>query len=312
MFSFLTRRLLQGLIVLFALFTITFFLAKAMPGEPFTTEKNVSEAIKENMRKKFGLDQPVLKQYVTRIANFATGDFGISPRKNRPVLEIISQSFPASLMLGFAALAVAVGIGIPAGIFSAIRRNGLVDYGSMAFAMIGICVPTFVIGPLLQIALAMRVDFLKVAGWDHPVDVLLPALTLGLGTAAYLARLTRSGMLEILSQDFIRTARAKGVPTSQIITRHALRGGLLPSVAFLGPAFAGLISGSFVVETIFQVPGMGQHFVNAAIDRDEFLLLGVVMFYGFLIVVMNLAADIVQALLNPRVRLSESAASDAA
>ncbi|MCB1079135.1 MAG: ABC transporter permease [Verrucomicrobiae bacterium] len=306
MLRFLARRLLQGLIVLFSLFTITFFLAKAMPGEPFTSEKNVSEAIKENMRKKFGLDRPLLTQYVTRIANYATGDFGISPRKNRPVLEIISQSFPASLVLGFAALAVAIGIGIPAGIFSAIRKNGWIDYGSMAFAMIGICVPTFVIGPILQIEVAMRVGFLKIAGWDQAVDAILPAITLGLGTAAYLARLTRSGMLEILSQDFIRTARAKGVPTGRMILAHALRGGLLPSVAFLGPAFAGLISGSFVVETIFQIPGMGQHFVNAAIDRDEFLLLGVVMFYGFFIVVMNLAADIVQALLNPRIRLSET------
>lgn len=310
MLPFLTKRLFQGLIVLFALFTITFFLAKAMPGEPFTTEKNVSESIKENMRKKFGLDQPVLKQYGRRLANFATGDFGISPRKNRPVLEIIAQSFPASLVLGLGGLVVAVGIGIPMGIVSAIRRNGWIDHWAMAFAMIGICVPAFVIGPLLQSGVAMRLDFLKVAGWDQPIDILLPAITLGLGTAAYLARLTRSGMLEILSQDFIRTARAKGVPTGQIIVRHALRGGLLPSVAFLGPAFAYLISGSFVVETLFQVPGMGQHFVNAAIDRDEFLLLGVVMFYGFLIVVMNLAADVVQALLNPRVRLSETAAAD--
>lgn len=309
MLRFLARRLLQGLIVLLALFTITFFLAKAMPGEPFTSEKNVSESIKENMRKKFGLDRPLMAQYATRLANFAAGDFGISPRKNRPVLDIIAQSFPASLVLGLGGLLIAVGIGIPVGIVSAVRRNGWIDQSGLAFAMVGICVPTFVIGPLLQIGVAMRLDFLKVAGWDDPADLLLPAITLGLGTAAYLARLTRSGMLEILSQDFIRTARAKGVPLPRIIARHALRGGLLPSVAFLGPAFASLISGSFVVETLFQVPGMGQHFVNAAIDRDEFLLLGVVMFYGILIVVMNLAADIVQALLNPRIRLAETAAS---
>lgn len=309
MLRFIARRLGQGLIVLFAIFTITFFLAKAMPGEPFTSEKNVSEAIKENMRKKFGLDKPVLTQYVIRIANFVRGDFGISPKKNRPVIEIIRQSFPASFVLGMAALFISIIVGVPAGVVSAVKRNGWLDYSTMAFAMIGICVPTFVIGPLLQELLAMRFNFFNVAGWDGPADVLLPAITLGLGTAAYLARLTRSGMLEILSQDFIRTARAKGLTASRIVLRHALRGGLLPAVAFMGPAFAFLISGSFVVETIFQVPGMGQHFVNAAIDRDEFLLLGVVMFYGVLIVVMNLAADIVQALLNPRVRLAETASA---
>ncbi len=175
-------------------------------------------------------------------------------------------------MLGIAALGFAVMIGVPLGVISAVRKNSWVDWGSMAIAMIGICVPAFTIGPLLQIWVAAKLPGIKVAGWGAPQDILLPAITLGLITAAYLARLTRGGMLEILSQDYIRTAHAKGVPASKVITRHALRGGLLPSVAYIGPAFAALISGSFIVETIFQVPGMGQHFVNAVKDRDEFLL----------------------------------------
>ena len=176
----------------------------------------------------------------------------------------------------------------------------------MAIAMVGICVPTFIIGPVLQLTIASHVPALKIAGWGHPLDILLPAITLGLGTAAYLARLTRGSMLEMLAQDFIRTAHAKGLSKSRVVLKHALRGGLLPSIAFIGPAFAALISGSFIVETIFQVPGMGQHFVNAAVKRDPFVLRGVVLFYGVLIVLMNLAADLLAAALNPRVRLGEA------
>ena len=172
--------------------------------------------------------------------------------------------------------------------------------------MIGICIPSFIIGPVLQLTLAAKIPALKIAGWGHPLDIILPSITLGLGTAAYLARLTRGSMLEVLNQDYIRTAKAKGLKTFSVVIKHALRGGLLPSVAFIGPAFAALISGSFIVETIFQVPGMGQHFVNAAIKRDPFVLRGVVLFYGLLIVIMNLAADLIAASLNPRIRLEKT------
>ena len=172
--------------------------------------------------------------------------------------------------------------------------------------MIGICIPSFIIGPVLQLTLAAKIPALKIARWGHPLDIILPSITLGLGTAAYLARLTRGSMLEILNQDYIRTAKAKGLKTFSVVIKHALRGGLLPSVAFIGPAFAALISGSFIVETIFQVPGMGQHFVNAAIKRDPFVLRGVVLFYGLLIVFMNLAADLIAAALNPRIRLEKT------
>jgi oligopeptide transport system permease protein len=307
-FRFLIGRLLQGLLVLFALYTITFFLAKAMPGEPFTSEKNVSAETKANIRKLYGLDKPLWEQYYIYPKNIITeGSFGISTSKGRPVRDIIWQSFPNSLLLGLCALCFAVGIGVPIGVLSAVRRNSWVDWTCMAVAMVGICVPSFTIGPLLQIYVATHVPGLKVAGWGSPQDVLLPAFTLGLVSAAYLARLTRGGILEVLSQDFVRTARAKGLSPAKVIIKHSLRGGLIPAVAYLGPAFAALISGSFIVETIFQVPGMGQHFVNAATTRDEFLLLGVSLFFGFLIVVMNLLADILTGFLDPRVRIAGNA-----
>ena len=218
------------------------------------------------------------------------------------MIDIITQSFPNSLILGLCALAFAIGIGVPIGILSAVRKNSWIDWVCMTVAMVGICIPSFTIGPLLQIYVAAHIPGLKVAGWGNLEDILLPSFTLGLVSAAYLARLTRGGILEVLSQDFVRTARAKGVSPVQVILKHTLRGGLLPAVAYLGPAFAALISGSFIVETIFQVPGMGQHFVNAATTRDEFLLLGLSLFFGFLIVVMNLLADLLTGLLDPRVR----------
>jgi oligopeptide transport system permease protein len=290
--------------VLLMLVTLAFFMAKALPGEPFTGEKNISEKVKEEKRKQWGLDKPLAVQYVITLKHmFIDWDFGMSTKRVRPVELIIRQSFPASLVLGLVALGMAVVIGIPLGAVSALRRNTWIDYLGMSFAMIGICVASFVIGSLLQRYVAMNVPFLNIAGWGTPQDVILPALTLALGPAAYLARLTRVGLLEILSQDYIRTAYAKGLSVSRIIIKHALRGGLIPAVSYLGPAFASLISGSFIVETIFSVPGMGQHFVNAVIDRDEFLLLGLVVFYGFLIVVVNLLADIATGLLNPKLRL---------
>jgi oligopeptide transport system permease protein len=300
---FIFQRLLQGLLVLFVLLTISFFLISALPGDAFVKEKKMSEEALQEQRARFGLDRPVPLQYAMYLKRLIVNqDLGISPKKNRKVSYILKQSFPPSVILGLNALFIACVIGIPLGVFSAVKKNTWFDYFSMGFAMIGICVAAFIVGPLLQTFVAMKVPALKVAGWETPLDILLPALTLGLAPAAYLARLTRGGMLEILNQDYVRTAYAKGLPFLTIIRRHTLRGGLLPTVAFLGPAFAGLISGSFVVETIFQVPGMGRHFINGTVDRDIFLLLGCVLYYGFLIVILNLVSDIIQALMNPRLR----------
>jgi oligopeptide transport system permease protein len=210
--------------------------------------------------------------------------------------------FPVSLELGAYALAVALGIGLAAGIIASLKPNSMFDYAPMSLAMVGICVPSFMLGPLLVLIFSLWLGVLPVAGWDAPADKILPAITLGAAYAAYVARLTRGGMLEMLSQDFIRTARAKGLRESRVVLRHALRGGVQPVVSFLGPAAAGLLSGSFVVEMIFQVPGLGREFVQAAFNRDYTMIMGTVLFYAMLILVFNLVVDIALAWLDPRIQ----------
>jgi oligopeptide transport system permease protein len=295
-------RLLQGIVVIICLLTLTFFLIRMVPGDPLTDEKAMTQQVREANMKTFGLDKSQSVQYFYYWKTLFQGEMGMSIKKKQPVSKIISQSFPVSVVIGMTGMLIAILIGIPAGIIAALKHNSLIDNGAMFLAMLGISIPTFVIGPLFAKFIATKVPFLKVAGWGDPADWILPAVTLGLGTAAYLARITRAGMLDVLSQDFIRTANAKGVSQTNIIVKHALKGGLVPAIAYVGPAFAMLITGSFVVETIFQVPGMGQHFVNATKDRDYFLLQGMVLLFGILIVMVNLAADILLTYLNPRLR----------
>lgn len=297
-------RFLQAIVVVFVLVSFTFFAVRLIPGNPFVNEKAMPEHILEQTKAAYGLDSNWFVQFLVYWKNVLFhGDLGPSlSLYGRTVTGIIEQSFPVSLMLGLLALVMGVGVGLPLGALAALRRNGLIDYAAMIVAMAGICVPSFVLGPLLQLYVARKLDWISVAGWERPSDILLPAIALGTGVAAYVARLTRGGMLEILSQDFIRTARAKGVPPLTIVTRHALRGAVLPAVTYLGPAFAAIITGSFVIETIFQVPGMGQHFVTAVTSQDYFLLQGLVMFYGLLMAGANLGVDLVLAALNPRLR----------
>lgn len=306
MIRLILNRLGQGLVTLFVLVTITFFLVRAMPGSPYTEEKAIPEHIQQRLKASMGLDQPLPVQYFRYLKNAVIHqDLGILIKKDGvTVTEVIAESFPVSLGLGIMSIGIALMIGIPAGVIAAVRKNTIVDFSALAAAMVGICLPSFVIGPLLAVIGGLELGWFNVAGWSSPTDWVLPAVTLGLINAAYLARLARGGMLDVLSQDYIRTAKAKGAPGSRIVIRHALRGGLIPAVAFVGPAFAGMISGSFVIETIFQVPGMGQHFVNAATDREFFLIQGLVLFYGFLIVGANLLADLAQIALNPRLRKS--------
>jgi oligopeptide transport system permease protein len=304
MLKLISSRLLQSLLTLLVLLTLTFFLVRAMPGSPYTDVKAVPAHMLERMKAYTGMDKPLPVQYLRYMTNLLVNrDLGDMIRKpGTKVAEVIADSFPVSLALGLASIGIALTVGIPAGVIAAVRKNSPTDFTCLSFAMLGICLPSFVIGPLLAVGAGLRFQSLNVAGWNSPTDWILPAVTLGLINAAYLARLARGGMLEVLSQDYIRTARAKGVPGPRIIIRHALRGGLIPAVAFIGPAFAGMISGSFVIETIFQIPGMGQHFVNAATDREFFLIQGLVLFYGFLIVAANLMADLAQVALNPRLR----------
>jgi oligopeptide transport system permease protein len=303
----LISRLLQGVLVLFVLFTVTFFLIKALPYGPFQTEKAIPDHIRENIEQYYGLDQPVYVQYVRQLGNLLKGDPGSSLRlEGRPVTEIIAQAFPNSLHLGVLAMGVAILLGIPLGVIAAWKKNTALDYGAMAVAMIGICIPSFVIGPLLAERLGRGLEWLPVMGWsrENPMTWILPALTLGLASAAYLSRLTRVGMLETLGQDFVRTAKAKGVGSMAVLVKHCLRGGLIPAVAYIGPAFAGIISGSVVIESIFVVPGLGLHFIKAIEVGDSPVILGIVMLYGILIILANFATDLIGIWLNPRLRSS--------
>ncbi|MDD3179707.1 MAG: ABC transporter permease subunit [Opitutaceae bacterium] len=303
MFRFLVRRLLQTVPVLFVILTATFFMVRFVPGGPFTAEKSVAPEIQRNLEAYYGLNQPLWRQYLDYLGRLAHGDLGPSFKyTNRTVNEIIADKLPVSLELGAEALVIALALGLTAGIVAALRRNTWIDYAASSLAMTGICVPTFVMGPLLVLLFAIQLGWLNASGWYAWPDRLLPALTLGFVYAAYIARLTRGGMLEVLHQDFIRTARAKGASEIRIVFHHALRGALLPVVSFLGPAIAGILTGSFVIETIFQIPGLGREFVNSAFNRDYTLVLGTVILYATLLIALNLAVDIVLVWLNPRLK----------
>ncbi|MCF6224993.1 MAG: ABC transporter permease subunit [Xanthomonadales bacterium] len=304
MLRFILLRLLQAIPVILVVITVTFFLVRAAPGGPFDSDKAVMPEVKAALEAQYRLDLPMSQQYFAYLGDLAKGDFGPSFKyPGRDVNELISAGLPVTAELGAYALLVALILGGLAGIMAALKPNTAQDYIPMSFAMVGICMPTFLLGPLLVLVFGIYLEWLPVAGWgDIPGDKILPSLTLGAAYAAYIARLGRAGMLEVMSQDYIRTARAKGLPEWQIVVKHALRGGMIPVVAFLGPAFAGLLAGSFVVETIFQIPGLGRFYVQAAFNRDYTMILGTTVFLSTLIILFNLLADILAAWMNPRLR----------
>lgn len=307
MFKNLLNRFVQSVIVLFVLFTVTFFLLKALPGGPYQSERAIPKHILARLEEQLGLHKSLPEQYWITLKNYASGNPGVSTRlEGREVTQVIAQAFPVSLQLGLVAMFVAVSIGIPAGCLAAAKKNSLIDTGSMAVAMIGICLPSFVTGPLLAEYFGRSLHWFPAMGWDtvNPSTWILPSITLGLAYAAYISRLTRAGMLDTLSQDFVRTARAKGVPGLQIVFRHCLRGGLIPAVAYLGPAFAGIISGSVVIETVFQIPGLGRHFIKAIESRDGNMVMAPVLLFGSLIILANFVTDLLALWLNPRLRKS--------
>lgn len=304
MLRYIARRLFETIPVLWVIVTLTFFMLRFVPGGPFTTEKAVTPEVLRNLEAHYGLDRPLLLQYVDYLGKLVQGDLGPSFKyANTTVNEIIADKFPVSLELGLLSLAIAVVLGIGAGSLAAVRRNSWVDTVVSGLSMTGICVPSFVLGPLLVLVFALWLGWFHASGWYDVSDRILPSVTLGLIYAAYIARLTRGGMIEVLGQDYIRTARAKGASELRVVLFHALRPGLLPVVAFLGPAAAGILTGSFVIENIFQIPGLGREFVNSAFNRDYTLVLGTVLLYATLIVALNLLVDIVQAWLNPRLKL---------
>ena len=331
MFRFVARRLLESIPVMFVIVTVTFFMLRLMPGGPFTSERALPPEVLRNLNAHYGFDQPLWKQYVTNLWNVcpkrcrpdrlfrdANGDgrsdwdlktafgidFGPSTKyANRTVNEVIADALPASLELGGLALAVALAVGLPLGVIAAVRRNSWLDYLASGVSMVGICVPTFVLGPVLVLVFAIGLRQFNASGWYTFDDRVLPAATLGLVYAAYIARLTRGGMLDELTQDYIRTARAKGASEWRVVFKHALRGGLLPVVSFLGPAAAGILTGSFVIETIFQIPGLGREFVKSAANQDRSLVIGLVVLYAAMVVFFNLVVDLLQVWLNPRLKL---------
>jgi len=297
-------RLIQGIPVLLVVVTVTFFLIRAAPGGPFDAERTLPPEVVKNLEQRYNLDAPVAEQFFDYLGNLLRGDFGPSFRyPNRSVNELIASGLPITFELALYAILVAVIIGLAVGMLASIKPNSLQDYLPMSLAMIGICMPAFLLGPVLVLVFGIWLEWLPVSGWGYsPGDKILPAVTLGFAYAAYIARLTRGGMLEVLNQDFIRTARAKGLSTRRILFKHALRGGLSPVVAFLGPAIAGLLTGSFVVETIFQIPGLGRFYVQAAFNRDYTMIMGTTILLSCLIVLLNILSDLIAAWMNPRIR----------
>lgn len=304
MWRFALNRLLQAIPVLLIVISATFMLVHSAPGGPFSADKAVPPEVIKALEAQYNLDQPLWKQYISYLGDVVQGDFGPSFKySGRTVNELIAAGIPATAELALYAMLVALIIGVSAGVAAAMRPNTMQDYVPMSAAMLGICMPSFLLGPLLVLIFGIYLEWLPVSGWgDMPGDKIMPSITLGTGYAAYIARLSRGGMLEVLSQDYIRTARAKGLSEPVIIFKHAMRGGLIPVVAFLGPAFAGLLGGSFVVETIFQIPGLGRFYVQAAFNRDYTMILGMTIFFATLIILFNLLSDMLAIWLDPKLR----------
>ena len=304
MFRFVLRRLIITVPMVFVVVSLTWGLIRLAPGTFYSQERPIPAAVIQNIRAKYGLDQPWYVQYGKVMANTARGDFGISLRYlGQPVNEILWTALPVSATLGLLAYLLALAVGVVSGTIAALRQNSGVDYSSMAAAMVGISVPNFVLGPLLVLLFSLTLFWLPPARWEgFSVNLIMPVLTLAAVYMAYIARLTRAGMLEVLRSNYVRTARAKGLTDRQVLVRHALRGGLLPVLSFSGPALAYLVTGTVVVERIFALPGLGNYFINANLNRDEPLIIGIVAFLSILILMFNLLVDIAYGFIDPRVR----------
>jgi len=314
--GFLLKRLVWLIVTLWVVYTTTFFLMRAVPGGPFSSEKNLPDAIRRNIEARYKFDRPLHEQYVSHLWSLVRielgpnyrpkpwPDFGPSYKlEDYTVNEVIAQGFPVSASLGIFALVFALALGLTAGVISAIERHSLYDVAVMALATLGIAVPNFVLASLAIIVFVFLLGWFPAAGWGSVQQLVLPALCLGAPFAGYIARLTRTGMLEVLGLDYIRTAYAKGLSHRRVVLRHALRGAIVPVVSFLGPATAGILTGSLVLERIFALPGMGSHFIEAATQRDYTLAMGMVLVYTFLLFVMNTLVDLSYALIDPRVKI---------
>jgi oligopeptide transport system permease protein len=304
MLSFISKRLLGAIPTLLAIVTIAFFMIRLAPGGPFSSERAVPPEIQANLNRVYHLDQPLILQYGHYLKSVLVGDFGPSfSYKDYSVTELIWAGFPVSMQLGFSAVFLAIIVGSGLGTLAALRQNHIADYSVMAVAMTGITVPNFVMAPLLTLVLGVYLHVLPVGGWGDGFQLqykILPIVALALPQIAYVARLTRGSMIEVLRSNYIRTARAKGLSEWITVTRHAARAALLPVVSYLGPASAGVLTGSVVIEQIFSIPGIGRYFIQGALNRDYTLVMGVVIFYGVLIILFNLIVDVLYGVLDPK------------
>lgn len=316
--KFLIKRILMGFVTLWLVITITFFLLHLLPGDPFQSEKAIPPKIKENLMAKYHLDKPLGVQYVEYLKSISKGDLGMSMKvRGRTVNDVIVDSFPVSADLGARAIIFALVVGIPLGIIAALKRGKYQDKISMVIAIIGISVPSFVLAGLMQ---KYAVDFhngilidklnlplfrILLSGWDDPSKKILPVIALGLYTVALIARLLRDKMIEVMGQDYIRLAIAKGVKPKDIVLKHALRNAILPIITIMGPTIAALLTGSFVIEQIFTIPGLGKYFVQSINDRDYTMVLGVTVFYAIFLIIMMIIMDIVYALVDPKIKLGK-------
>lgn len=306
MLNFIIRRLIITIPMVLIVVTLTWGLIRLAPGNFYSSEKQLPPAVEKNIRERYGLDKPWYVQYGRMMSSIVRGDFGYSLKyEGQSVNGILARSLPVSIALGLSAYILALIVGITAGTLAALKQNSRLDYGSMALAMLGISFPNFVLGPILVLVFSLTLYWLPPARWGSGFpswNVVLPIVTLSAIYMAYIARLTRSGMLEVLRADYIRTARAKGLKEREVVMRHAVRGGLLPVVSFTGPALAFLITGTVVVERIFALPGLGNYFINANLNRDEPLIIGIVAFISIMILLFNLLVDIAYAFIDPRIR----------
>lgn len=311
MIEFILKRLAGGMLTLVVIATLCFFIIRFAPGNPFTGERRLPPEVLRNLERAYNLDKPLPVQYLLRMRGYLSGDLGLSTKYlGKRVDELLFPSFGTSLQLGILGFSFALVLGVPIGILAAARQNRLPDYLSSSAALVGICVPNFLLGPLLVMAFSLWLHWLPVAGWpeswsgEELSKLVLPAVTLGAVHVAYVSRLTRAGMLDVLHKDYIRTARAKGVDERSVFLKHALKNGITPVLSYAGPMAAYIFTGSVVVEKIFNLPGMGQHFVDAALARDDAMVMGAVLIYSCLVIGFNVLVDVGYSLLDPRVRLS--------
>ncbi len=305
MLRYFFKRVLHGVPVLVVVVTLTFIIMHLVPGGPFDTEKKLPPEIIKNIEAKYHLDKPLVTQYLLYLKQIASGDLGPSYKYiGRDVSDILAETFPVSLVLGLCASLVVLGLGIPAGVFSAYWRNSVLDKTCVFLATLGISVPSFVLATLLIWAFSHKFHVFPPALWESPKHVIMPALALGAPFAGYIARLTRSTVIDVLESDYIRTARAKGLTESAVLLKHTLKNAIYPIVSVMGPLVAGLVTGSFVIEFIFSIPGMGSFFITAVTNRDYPLIMGVTLVYAVLIVLANIVVDMLYAYLDPRVEIS--------